>query len=327
MPGVDRPILEIQDLSINFITPGGRVQAVRRVNLSVPTGKVVGLVGESGSGKTTLISAVMRLLPENAEISGGRLLFEGRNVLLMNPRELRDIRGRRISMIFQDPMTTLNPVLTIGEQMTDVLYWDRHLSRHAKRQQAASMLLRVGIPDAMARLDSYPHEFSGGMRQRVSIAMALLNNPELIIADEPTTALDVSMEAQIVALLRDLQREFHTAILFVSHNLGLVAELCDFVVVMYAGTVIEQGTVEEVFHQARHPYTRKLLACDPALLTERAHQLSTIPGEIPDLAPPPNGCIFASRCPEVFDRCRHNDPEPVWTSQTQMARCHLMTRP
>jgi oligopeptide/dipeptide ABC transporter ATP-binding protein len=316
-------VLEVRDLSIDFLTPRGPVQALRRVGLTVPRHSTVGVVGESGSGKTTLISAAIRLLPDNAEIRGGEVLFEGQDVLRMSPRQLRDLRGRRISMVFQDPMTALNPVLSIGTQMVDIQYRDKGLSTAAKRDRAAEMLRRVGIPDPRQRLDNYPHEFSGGMRQRIAIAMALLGNPELLIADEPTTALDVTMEAQIIHLLRELQKDYKSSILFISHNLGLIAELCDYVVILYAGTVVEQGSVRDVFHRPSHPYTEALLVCDPALLQETTRELPTIPGEVPDLAPPPPGCIFAARCPKVFDRCRVEDPAATWVAEGHMARCHL----
>jgi ABC-type dipeptide/oligopeptide/nickel transport system ATPase component len=257
-------VLEVRDLSIDFLTPRGPVQALRRVGLTVPRHSTVGVVGESGSGKTTLISAAIRLLPDNAEIRGGEVLFEGQDVLRMSPRQLRDLRGRRISMVFQDPMTALNPVLSIGTQMVDIQYRDKGLSTAAKRDRAAEMLRRVGIPDPRQRLDNYPHEFSGGMRQRIAIAMALLGNPELLIADEPTTALDVTMEAQIIHLLRELQKDYKSSILFISHNLGLIAELCDYVVILYAGTVVEQGSVRDVFHRPSHPYTEPCSTTVPA---------------------------------------------------------------
>jgi peptide/nickel transport system ATP-binding protein len=320
-------VLDVRDLSIDFATPRGPVRALREVNLTVPRGSVVGVVGESGSGKTTLISAAMRLLPDNAELRGGAVLFEGEDVLRMSPQALRSLRGQRISMVFQDPMTALNPVLSIGQQMVDIQYRDRGLGRAAKKRKAAELLRRVGIPDPMQRLGNYPHEFSGGMRQRIAIAMALLGNPELLIADEPTTALDVTMEAQIIHLLRELQREYESSILFISHNLGLIAELCDYVVILYAGTVVEQGTVRDVFHRPQHPYTEALLVCDPALLQKVSRELPTIPGDVPDLVNLPRGCIFAERCPKVFERCRAEDPATRWVSAGHAARCHLASPP
>ena len=319
------PILAIHDLSVDFLTPRGTVRALRQVDLEVPRGSVVGIVGESGSGKSTLIAAATRLLPENAVLRGGTVRFDGKDLLRLSPAELRALRGRRITMVFQDPMTALNPVLSIGQQMVDIQYRDRGLDRAGKRAEAAAMLRRVGIPDVAERLDRFPHEFSGGMRQRIAVAMALLGNPDLLIADEPTTALDVTMEAQIIHLLRSLQREFHASVLFVSHNLGLVAELCDHVVILYAGEVVERGTVRDIFHRPRHPYTEALLICDPARLVAVRRELPTIGGEVPDLRQPPVGCIFAPRCPKAFDRCRSEAPASQALGGGHAARCHLAT--
>ena len=318
------PVLSIRDLSIDFVTPRGPVRALRRVDLDVPRGGIVGVVGESGSGTTTLILAAMRLLPGNAEVRGGAVLFDGDDVLRMDAKRLRGLRGRRMAMVFQDPMTSLNPVLSVGTQMVDIQYRDRDRGRPAKRRRAADMLRRVGIPDPEQRLDNYPHEFSGGMRQRIAIAMALLDNPDLLIADEPTTALDVTMEAQIIHLLRELRRDFRGSILFVSHNLGLVAELCDFVVVLYAGEVVERGTVRDIFHRPRHPYTEALLVCDPARLDTVRRELPTIPGDVPDLVHPAPGCIFADRCAKAFDRCRVEAPTLTAIGDGHAASCHLV---
>jgi peptide/nickel transport system ATP-binding protein len=317
-------VLSVESLSIDFLTPRGRVHALRNVSLEVPRGSIVGIVGESGSGKSTLSLAALGLLPENAVIHGGRVLFNGADVLTMNKAQLRDLRGRRVSMVFQDPMTTLNPVLSIGTQMIDIQYRERSIGAAQKRQKAIAMLQRVGIPDAEQRLGRYPHEFSGGMRQRVAIAMGLLGNPELLIADEPTTALDVTLEAQIIHLLRQLRREFKGSILFISHNLGLIAELCDYVVILYAGEVVEQGTVHDIFHRPRHPYTEALLVCDPARLDDVHRELPTIAGDVPNLLQIPTGCVFAPRCPKAFDRCRQQQPPDHAVGATQSARCHLI---
>ncbi len=317
-------VLSIHDLSIDFQTPRGLVHALRGVSLAVPRGSIVGIVGESGSGKSTLSLAAMGLLPENAVIGGGRILFDGADVLTMDKTQLRDLRGRRMSMVFQDPMTSLNPVLSIGTQMVDIQYRDRATNAE-KRRKAAAMLRRVGIPDPEQRLGRYPHEFSGGMRQRIAIAMGLLGNPELLIADEPTTALDVTLEAQIIHLLRELRREFRGSIMFISHNLGLIAELCDHVVILYAGEVVEQGTVHDIFHRPRHPYTEALLVCDPARIDEVRRELPTISGEVPNLLQTPAGCVFAPRCAKVFDRCRTQRPVDHAIGATQSARCHLAT--
>ncbi|MFO1062063.1 MAG: ABC transporter ATP-binding protein [Dongiaceae bacterium] len=302
------PILQVRDLSIEYRTPRGRVRALQRVDLEVPEGEIVGIVGESGCGKTTLISAINRLLPANAVVTGGSVLYRGEDVLRMSASELRRLRGSQVAMVFQDPMTSLNPVLTIGRQMTDIQHREPSPAA-AKRRRAAAMLRRVGIPDPEQRLDTYPHQFSGGMRQRVAIAMALLMNPGLLVADEPTTALDVTLEAQIVHLLRELRRELRGSILFISHTLGLIAQLCDRVVVMYAGTVVERAPVRELFHRPGHPYTRALLQCDPARIDVGGVDLPTIPGEIPDLVAASPGCLFAPRCPRALDRCRIETPE------------------
>ncbi|MSP87668.1 MAG: ABC transporter ATP-binding protein [Alphaproteobacteria bacterium] len=314
------PILDIRNLSISFATPRGSVDALRNVSLTVPPDRIVGIVGESGCGKTTLISAVMHLLAHNAIVRAGTIQFEGTDVLTMTEDRLRDLRGRRMAMVFQDPMTSLNPVVSIATQMIDIQYRDAG-STQDKLQRAVAMLRKVGIPDPEQRIQGYPHQFSGGMRQRISIAMALLMNPALLIADEPTTALDVTMEAQIIHLLRQLRREFKGSILFVSHNLGLIAELCDEVVVMYAGEVVEQGEVRELFHHARHPYTRLLLECDPARIAATTRRLPTIEGSLPDLANLPGGCIFAPRCPQAYGPCASEAPGTYAVASGHTARC------
>ncbi|MGI9334462.1 MAG: ABC transporter ATP-binding protein [Gammaproteobacteria bacterium] len=317
-------VLEIRDLSIDFDTDFGPVHAVRGVSFDVAENKVVGLVGESGCGKSTVIAAAMGLLASNASVASGEVRFEQRNILDLDERELRHIRGERISMVFQDPMTAQNPVISIGRQMTHIQYRLKDRSRADKRVTAIDMLRRVGIPDPETRIDHYPHEFSGGMRQRISIAMALLMSPALLIADEPTTALDVTMEGQIIMLLRELQRDFAASILFVSHNLGLVAELCDEVVVMYAGEVVEKGSCYDIFHRPGHPYTRALLECDPARVLERTRRLPTIPGDVPDLHDVPGGCVFASRCPAAFARCAKDRPQDAPLGGAHLACCHLL---
>ena len=316
------PVLSVKNLSIDFLTPSGPVHALREVNLCVPQNKIVGIVGESGSGKSTVISAVMRLLANNAEIQAGEIDFEGKNILSMKESELRELRGEEIAMVFQDPMTAQTPVLSIGQQMIDIQY-RRSLSKKEKRQKAVDMLARVGIPDPSDRMDQYPHQFSGGMRQRISIAMALMMNPKLLIADEPTTALDVTLEAQIIHLFRELRKSFDGSIIVVSHNLGLIAELCDEVVVMYAGEVVERAAVDDIFNRAAHPYTQALLDCDPARLEELNQVLPTIPGDVPDLQDVPNGCIFASRCDQKLPQCSSNRPRAATITQAHDVRCHL----
>jgi peptide/nickel transport system ATP-binding protein len=317
-------VLDIRDLSIDFRTPKGSVHALRHVSLAVPRGSIVGLVGESGSGKSTLALAAMGLMQGNAEISNGSLHFSGMDLRKLSPEAWRAIRGRRISMVFQDPMTSLNPVRSIGLQMMDIQYRDRSAGMAQRRRKAVDMLKRVGIPDPERQLNRHPHEFSGGMRQRIAIAMGLLEKPELLIADEPTTALDVTLEAQIIHLLRELRQEFGGSILFISHNLGVIAELCDIVVVLYAGEVVEQGPVREIFHRPKHPYTQALLECDPARIDLVSRDLPTIPGDVPNLLQVPPGCVFAPRCPKVFDRCRVEVPADRTVSPGHAARCHLL---
>lgn len=317
------PVLSVKNLSIDFLTSGGPVHALREVNLSVPQKSIVGIVGESGSGKSTVVSAVMRLLANNAEVRTGEIKFEGRDILAMSESELRALRGEEIAMVFQDPMTAQTPVLSIGQQMIDIQY-RRSLSKKEKRQKAIDMLARVGIPDPGERMDQYPHQFSGGMRQRISIAMSLMMNPKLLIADEPTTALDVTLEAQIIHLFRELRKSFDGSIIVVSHNLGLIAELCDEVVVMYAGEVVERATVDEIFNRAAHPYTQALLDCDPARLGELTEKLPTITGDVPDLQDIPAGCIFASRCDQKLQRCASKGPPVVTITEAHDVRCHLL---
>ncbi|TPN64219.1 ABC transporter ATP-binding protein [Mesorhizobium sp. B1-1-1] len=317
------PLLAIRGLSLDFGTPRGRAHALRDIHIDVPAGEVVGIVGESGSGKSTLAYAVMGLLAENAEMVNGAILFEGRDLLGMAPAERRGLLGNRMSMIFQDPMTALNPVRSIESQMIDIQHHEGG-SHRAKRQRALDMLNRVGIPDPESRIGGYPHEFSGGMRQRICIAMALLVKPALLIADEPTTALDATLEVQIIHLLKELQKEIGCSILFVSHHLGAVAELCDRVAVMYAGEVVEYGTVRDIFRRPGHPYTRALLECDPGRIRQRTRQLPTIPGEVPSLLGTQAGCIFRRRCPQAFTRCVDDSPVPCAIGATHTARCHRL---
>jgi peptide/nickel transport system ATP-binding protein len=316
-------VLDIRKLSVEFATHRGSLKALRDVTLTVANEKIVGLVGESGCGKSTVIFSILNLMAENAAITGGEVEFEGRDLLKMSPGQLRELRGDRISMVFQDPMTSLNPVLSIDTQMTDIQFRSS-ISKAEKRKRAADMLSRVGIPDAAHRLKSYPHHFSGGMRQRIAIAMALLAKPALLLADEPTTALDATLEAQIVDRLRQLQKDLSCSILFVSHHLGLIAELCDEVVVMYAGEVVEAGDVRDIFHRASHPYTQALLECDPARIEEKTRNLPTISGELPDLIDLPPGCIFENRCSKSFEKCRTSPPSRYRISPTHTASCFLL---
>ncbi|SEO17354.1 peptide/nickel transport system ATP-binding protein [Salinihabitans flavidus] len=320
-------LLDIRNLSVDFRTPRGRVQALRDVSFPVRKNRIVGIVGESGSGKSTVLWAILGLLAKNAEVTSGEVQFGARDLLHAGEAALRAARGEEISVVFQDPMTSQIPVLTYGQQMLDILYRRRNVSAAEKRRLAVEMLGKVGIPDPASRIDQYPHHFSGGMRQRAGIAMALLTGPKLLLADEPTTALDVTMEAQIIHLLQELQHELDATVVVVSHNLGLIAELCDDVVVMYAGEVIEAGEVREIFHNAQHPYTRALLECDPARIDDVSRKLPVIPGEIPDLTRPRQGCIFAPRCQRVMPECRQITPPDVERSAGNFARCHLLDGP
>lgn len=315
-------VLDILDLSVSYTTPRGDLKALRGVSLSVPQRRIVGIVGESGCGKSTLISAIIRLMAPNAQIRSGSIRLKGEEILELSEAQMRALRGAEISMVFQDPMQTHNPVLTVGRQMIDIQYRDK-LSKTEKRKRAAGMLALVGIPDPEARLNQYPFEFSGGMRQRIAIAMALMAKPSLLIADEPTTALDATLEVQIIKRLRELQEEVGCSILFISHHLGVIAELCDEVVVMYAGEVVESGSVRDVFHNPAHPYTRALLDCDPGHIKVRTRNLPTIPGNIPDLVHLPQGCIFAGRCDKRHDACAAR-PDMATVNPSHHAACHLI---
>jgi oligopeptide/dipeptide ABC transporter ATP-binding protein len=316
-------IVDIEDLSIHFETQQGPAFALRNVNVAVPRGQIIGIVGESGSGKSTLALAMMRLLPGNAVVGGGSIRFFGQDLLNLPADQMRALRGTRLAMIFQDPMTSLNPVRSIGHQMLDIQYRS-DIARGAKLTKAADALKRVGIPDAREQLGRFPAEFSGGMRQRICIAMSLLQKPELLIADEITTALDVTLEAQVLHLLRELRQELNGSILFISHNLGAVAEICDSVVVLYAGEVVEQGPVFEIFDRPQHPYTRALVECDPARIAEITRELPVIPGDVPNLHAIPKACIFAPRCSAAIDICRRHRPATVAIGKHHTARCHLL---
>ena len=316
-------ILKIRDLSVNYHTDRGKLKALRHVNLDIPKGSIVGVVGESGCGKSTLITSIIRQLDDNADIPNGLIEFEKQDLLKLSLDKMRNISGTKLSIVFQDPMSTLNPVLSIGRQMIDIQYRDK-ISKKTKKQRSIDMLTKVGIPDPRNQLNQYPYELSGGMQQRVSIAMALQAGPSLLIADEPTTALDATLEVQILKLLKELQEEMGCSILFVSHHLGVIAELCDYVVVMYAGEIVEQGSTYEIFNNPAHPYTVKLLECDPASISKKQRSLPTIPGEIPDLINLSGGCIFKNRCDRSIDRCDKHIP--LWNEfdNNHFVSCHLI---
>ena len=310
------PLLEIDNLQVGFDTEAGLLRAVDGVSMTVQAGQTLGVVGESGCGKSVTAASVLRLVPSPPGVMlGGAIRFEGRDILQLQRDELQQLRGRDIAMVFQDPMTSLNPVFTIERQLWEVHSLRYGLDRPAARRRSAEMLRTVGIADPDTRLDVYPHELSGGMKQRVMIAMALLCEPRLLIADEPTTALDVTVQAQILHLMRELQRSKGTALLFITHDMGVIAEMCDTVVVMYAGRVVERRQVIELFEAPRHPYTRGLLDSIPRKGTSHKSELPTIDGTVPSLLRPPAGCRFAERClhrqalpTELQARCHAQDP-------------------
>ena len=320
---MSKNVLRIRDLSVNYQTDRGVLKAIRHVNLDIPKGSIVGVVGESGCGKSTLITSIIRQLDANADIPNGSIEFEKQDLLKLPLDKMREISGTKLSIVFQDPMSTLNPVLSIGRQMIDIQYRDKN-SMKRKKQRSIDMLTKVGIPDPHSQLNQYSYELSGGMQQRVSIAMALQAGPSLLIADEPTTALDTTLEVQILKLLKELQEEMGCSILFVSHHLGVIAELCDHVIVMYAGEIVEQGSTYEIFNNPAHPYTVKLLECDPASISKKQHLLPTIPGEIPDLINLSGGCIFKNRCDQSIERCDKFTPLLNKFDKHHFVSCHLI---
>jgi oligopeptide transport system ATP-binding protein len=315
-------LLEVSHLDTRFDTPEGEVKAVGDVSFAIAEGETVGVVGESGSGKTQVFLTIMGLLASNGRASGSAR-FRATELIGMRAQDLNRIRGSRIAMIFQDSMTSLNPYLRISRQMTEVLVTHRGLSERAARTQAIAMLDRVRIPEARRRFDMYPHEFSGGMRQRVMIAMALLCQPDLLIADEPTTALDVTIQAQILDLLRELKRDSNTAIVMITHALGVVAGLCDRVLVMYGGRIVEDAPVRDIFYDPQHPYTHGLLRSTPRLDERTGAELRTIPGQPPNLQRLPPGCAFHERCAWPFDRCLVEEPAVRSIGARRCKACHL----
>ncbi len=316
------PVLEVSDLHTVFQTRDGAVHAVNGVSFSIAPGELLGVVGESGSGKSVTMMSLMGLLPSPpARIAGGSILYQGREVREMPAREMRALRGGEIGFVFQDPMTSLNPVFSVGYQLIEPLRAHLGLSKAAARTRAAELLGLVGIPDPQARLDDFPHQFSGGMRQRVMIALALSCDPKVLIADEPTTALDVTIQAQILELIRGLRRKLGMGIIWITHDLGLVAGIADRVMVMYAGCVVEQGPVRELFANPQHPYTIALLSTVPNVAGPRPHRLRTIEGQPPILTAPPQACPFAPRCPQVFNRCRVENPVRMRISDGHDAAC------
>ncbi len=319
-------LLEVKNLQTHFPTRAGLVKAVNDVSFYIDEGELVGLVGESGCGKSITALSVMRLIASPGKIIGGKILFKGENLLEFSDDKMRGLRGNDIAMIFQDPMTSLNPVYTVGEQIAEALRLHRNLNKKDAWNEAIEAMKEVSIPDPSRRVDDYPHQLSGGMRQRVMIAMALACNPELLIADEPTTALDVTIQAQILELLDELRQTRKLAVLLITHDLGVVAEVADRVCVMYTGRIVEESGVDEIFQKPKHPYTEGLLKSVPKLRefgNEKLTRLSTIQGTVPSPTNLPTGCHFAPRCPYRFERCVH-DPMPLFELENDVdVRCVL----
>jgi oligopeptide/dipeptide ABC transporter ATP-binding protein len=321
----NRPLLELDNVSTHYVSAGGTrvVRAVDEVSLRINAGETLGVVGESGSGKSTLALTILRLLPTAARIAGGRMLFEGEDLLKKSNAEMRRVRGKRIAMILQDPMASLNPLFTIGDQVAEPIRVHEGTGRATAWSRACELLKAVRIPSPQTRLLQHPHEMSGGMRQRIVGAIGISCGPRLLIADEPTTSLDLTIQAQYLNLLRELQRAHGLALIFITHNLGIVAKMCDQLAVMYAGRVVESGPVSQIFNTPAHPYTKALLNSIPRMSDNR-QRLTAIDGQPPDLVSLPPGCAFAPRCPSAFDRCREAPPERTFGDQ-RTVRCWLAT--
>ncbi|HWO75909.1 MAG TPA: ABC transporter ATP-binding protein [Bacillus sp. (in: firmicutes)] len=317
-------LLEVENLRTNFHIDSGKVQAVRGISFHINKGESIGIVGESGSGKSVSMLSVMGLLPDNATVEADRMSFEGVELLDMDPKQIRKLRGNEIGMIFQDPMTSLNPLFTIGNQIMEPIRIHLHVSKAEARRRAIELLKMVEIPSPESRLNQFPHEFSGGMRQRVMIAIALSCNPKLLIADEPTTALDVTIQAQILDLMKDLKRKLNTSIVLITHDLGVVASMCERIIVMYGGQIVEEGTTREVFYSPKHPYTWGLIRSLPKVTTGEKKKLIPIPGSPPDLLDPPKGCPFAARCEHAMKICELRPPQDTQVSDTHRVSCWLM---
>jgi len=315
------PLLEVRSLTTQFFTEDGVVRAVEDVNFEIHPGEILSLVGESGCGKSVTGLSLLRLIPiPPGKIMSGELLFEGRDLLGLEEREMERVRGNDISMIFQEPMTSLNPVFTIGNQIMEALQLHQNLDKKEARRRAIEMLDRVKIPSPEVRIDSYPHQLSGGMRQRAMIAMALSCQPKLLIADEPTTALDVTIQAQVLRLLKEIQGEMGMAVMLITHDLGVVSEIADRVAVMYAGRIVESGPIEAIFGEMRHPYTRGLLESIPQL-EEKKQRLNAIPGQVPNPMDLPTGCKFHPRCHLMIDDCKREEPPLFQVNGNHFSRC------
>jgi len=317
-------LLEVNQLRVQIETQHGTVQAVRGVSFHLDEQETLAIVGESGSGKSISVKSIMGLLPKNGKIVEGSILLEGKDLAKYSERQMQSVRGSDISMIFQDPMTSLNPTMTIGKQIVEVLKEHRKdLSKAQMKERALELISLVGISNPEARFDQYPHQLSGGMRQRVVIAVALACDPRILIADEPTTALDVTIQAQILDLMRDLQKKIKTSIIIITHNLGVVANIADRVAVMYGGQLVETADVRDLFYETAHPYTKGLLASIPKA-SEKGSELTAIPGTPPDLMEPPKGCPFAARCTKTMEVCRQYPPEDMLCGDNHHVRCWLL---
>jgi oligopeptide transport system ATP-binding protein len=321
---VASPLLSVRDLSVSFRGPRGTVRAVQSLSFDLQAGETLAIVGESGSGKSVTALSLLRLIPDPpGRIDSGEVLFDGRDLLKLKDEEIRAIRGDRIAMIFQEPMSSLNPVLTVGMQVAEPIQLHRNASWASAYEKATALLSKVSIPDAASRLNSYPHQYSGGMRQRVMIAMALACQPQLIIADEPTTALDVTVQAQILAILKQITREVNSALILITHDLGVVARYADRVAVMYGGRIVEAASAAELYARPRHPYTRGLMASVPRLDDGAKRRLVPIDGQPPDLAQLPPGCSFAPRCRQADERCRRERPPLEAVAEGHVKACFV----
>ena len=318
-------VLKVENLQTSFMTSNGEVQAVRGVSFEVKKGEILGIVGESGSGKSVTSMSVLRLLADTAVIKkDSKIEFEGRNLIDISKKEMRKIRGEKIAMIFQDPMSSINPLIPVGKQVGEMIKeHQKEKSKEEIKKEVLELFEKVRIPEPEKRYSCYPHEFSGGMRQRVMIAMALANKPDLLIADEPTTALDVTIQDQILRRLRELEKEYGTSIIFITHDLGVVAELCDRVAVMYGGLIMEEALIDDLFEKPGHPYTMGLLASIPDIEQDKSVRLKPIPGSPPDMTNPPKGCPFAPRCPYARKLCGEELPEFVEVGENHRSRCFL----
>ena len=315
------PILSVKDLSVSFNAFAGKVHAVRDVNFDLYKGETLAIVGESGSGKSVTTKAILGILAKNGHIDSGTIMYQGQDMAKYKEADFYKIRGKRISLVFQDPLSALNPIMKIGKQITEVIKNHQKVTDAEARARAIELMGQVGIPSPEKRLNQYPHEFSGGMRQRIIIAIALANNPKLIIADEPTTALDVTIQAQVLDLIRDMKEKMNSSVIMITHDLGVVASLCDRILIMYGGKIVESGSDREIFYDPKHPYTRGLLQCvhNP----EKKEKLKPIAGSPPDLLKPPAGCPFVDRCPEAMKVCKLYMPEVTTYSATHQCACWL----